>query len=268
MINIDFLQYLIEYSKTENLSKASKNLHISQSALTRAMQKVEDYIGVPIFNRTKNSLSLNETGKELVKNALVVLEAQENMVAKTQDFYNKSMSFAIGSVAPGPMIKYGNIIYSLFSKNNIVSKIESDDILLNKLTNGYYDCIFLSRPIDSDKLVCHYAFKECLYVCLPKTHFLSRVQENVKFAEIDGQSFLVSNNLGIWDKIVEKNLPKSKFFPQEMENLNELINASTIPSFSTNISLSMRSESGRINIPIIDEDAKVDFYIVYKKQDR
>lgn len=30
----------------------------------------------------------------------------------------------------------------------------------------------------------------------------------------------------------------------------------------------MRSESGRINIPIIDEDAKVDFYIVYKKQDR
>lgn len=53
-----------------------------------------------------------------------------------------------------------------------------------------------------------------------------------------------------------------------MENLNELINASTIPSFSTNISLSMRSESGRINIPIIDEDAKVDFYIVYKKQDR
>ena len=67
MINLDFLSYLIEYSKTENLSKASRTLHISQSALTRAMQKVEDYLGVPIFERTKNRLSLNDTGKELIK---------------------------------------------------------------------------------------------------------------------------------------------------------------------------------------------------------
>ena len=67
MINLDFLSYLIEYSKTENLSKASRVLHISQSALTRAMQKVEDYLGVPIFERTKNRLSLNDTGKELIK---------------------------------------------------------------------------------------------------------------------------------------------------------------------------------------------------------
>ncbi len=63
MINLDFSNYLIEYSKTENLTKASKTLHISQSALTRAMQKVEDYVGVPIFERSKNKLTLNDTGK-------------------------------------------------------------------------------------------------------------------------------------------------------------------------------------------------------------
>lgn len=79
MINLDFLSYLIEYSKTENLSKASRTLHISQSALTRAMQKVEDYLGVPIFERTKNRLSLNDTGKELIKNARLVLEAERTM---------------------------------------------------------------------------------------------------------------------------------------------------------------------------------------------
>lgn len=79
MINLDFLSYLIEYSKTENLSKASRTLHISQSALTRAMQKVGDYLCVQIFERTKNRLSLNDTGKELIKNARLVLEAERTM---------------------------------------------------------------------------------------------------------------------------------------------------------------------------------------------
>lgn len=91
MINIDFLNYLIEYSKTENLTKASKVLHVSQSALTRAMQKVEDYVGVPIFTRTKNKLELNATGKELVKNAQLVVDAEKNMRQRAKNRINKNL---------------------------------------------------------------------------------------------------------------------------------------------------------------------------------
>ena len=50
-----------------------------------------------------------------------------------------------------------------------------------------------------------------------------------------------------------------------MENLNEIINSSTIPNFSTNITLSSYEKLGRVNIPILDDDAKVEFYLVYKK---
>lgn len=82
MINIDFLEYLVEYAKTENLTKASNSLHISQSALTRAMQKVEDYVGVPIFERSKNKLTLTETGLELVKNAKIVIETEKSNEGK------------------------------------------------------------------------------------------------------------------------------------------------------------------------------------------
>ena len=51
------------------------------------------------------------------------------------------------------------------------------------------------------------------------------------------------------------------------ENLNEIINSSTIPNFLTNISLSIRNEYNRVSLPILDEDATVDFYLVYRIED-
>lgn len=268
MINIDFLEYLIVYAESENLSKASRTLHISQSALSRAMQKVEDYVGVPIFTRTKNKLSLNETGKELIKNAYLVIEAERLMKERTITFHNKSTNISIGAVAPGPMIKYGNLLYSTFPNKNIVSKIEDKNTLIEKLKNGIYDCIFTDCEVKDDDLISQFAYIENLYITIPKAHFLAGLKRGVTFSEIDGQSFLVSNNLGIWDEIIAKNLPKSKFFPQAMDNLYEIINASTIPNFSTNITIPLRTELERISLPILDRDATVNFYISYKKEDK
>lgn len=268
MINIDFLEYLVEYAKTENLTKASNSLHISQSALTRAMQKVEDYVGVPIFERSKNKLSLTETGLELVKNAKIVIETEKAMKERTVAFYNSITNISVGTIAPGPMIKYGNLLFSVFPGKTIFSKIDSKENLLEKLKDGTYDFIFTTEQIDSDEIASKYVFTEKLYTTIPKTHFLSKLTQGVHFKEIDGQSFLVADNLGLWDEIVAKNLPKSKFFPQSMENLYEIINASTIPNFSTNITLPLRSELDRVSLPILDEEASVTFYLAYKKQNK
>ena len=268
MINIDFLEYLVEYAKTENLTKASNSLHISQSALTRAMQKVEDYVGVPIFERSKNKLSLTETGLELVKNAKIVIETEKAMKERTVAFYNSITNISVGTIAPGPMIKYGNLLFSVFPGKTIFSKIDSKENLLEKLKDGTYDFIFTTEQIDSDEIASKYVFTEKLYITIPKTHFLSKLTQGVHFKEIDGQSFLVADNLGLWDEIVAKNLPKSKLFPQSMENLYEIINASTIPNFSTNITLPLRSELDRVSLPILDEEASVTFYLAYKKQNK
>lgn len=92
--------------------------------------------------------------------------------------------------------------------------------------------------------------------------FLSKKSEGVWFKELDGQSFLVAENLEIWDDVIAKFLPKSKFFPQVMDNLYEIINASTIPNFSTNVTLPLRSEIDRVSLPILDSEASVDFYLI------
>ena len=89
--------------------------------------------------------------------------------------------------------------------------------------------------------------------------------DGVTFEELDGQSFLIAKDLGPWDRIVETHLKKSKFFRQEQENLSEIVSASSIPGFTTNISLKFRDDPSRIAISIMSEDTTIPFYAICKK---
>lgn len=73
---------------------------------------------------------------------------------------------------------------------------------------------------------------------------------------------MVVNNLGNWDRTA------SKFLPQSMDNLSEIINSSTIPNFSTNVSRHLRTEFDRIHLLILDKEATVNFYLTYKKSNK
>lgn len=268
MINVDFLEYITEFSKTQNLTKASEALHVSQSALTRAMQKIEAEVGVPLFYRARNKLELNETGKFFVKHAERVLEAEREMRMETLAFHNSLSSVSIGLCAPGPMLKYGTTFFNVFSGKAISTKVDASEALLNGLKNGSYDFIFINEPLESEEITSLFAFTEKLYITVPKTHFVAGMKDGVKFSEIDGQSFLIADKLGIWDGVIQKHLPNSRFFAQNLENLNEIINASTIPGFSTNITIPMHGIKGRIDIPILDPEASVNFYIAFRKKNR
>ncbi len=67
MINLQHLEQLITVDKEGTLSRAAEVLLISQPSLTRNMRQLEDDLGVRLFERSKNKLSLTETGKYTVQ---------------------------------------------------------------------------------------------------------------------------------------------------------------------------------------------------------
>ena len=268
MLNIDFLEYIVEFAKTGNLTKASNALHISQSALTRAMQKIESYVGVPLFERGKNKLTLSQTGMEFVKCAEQVLISERAMLDATREFYISISQVSIGLPSLGPIIKYGGAMYSAFSGKSIKSRLVAVDDLMNGLNDGSFDMVFLPYSVPSNDVECKYVYSEKLYVIVPKKHFVAGMTEGVSFDEIDRQSFLISGDLGIWDSVVRRELPRSVFYTQSVDELENQINASTIPYFATDVTLNLRETAERLYIPVTDESAKMDIFIVYKKNNR
>ena len=82
MIELEQLQHLVTFQECQTLSKAAKQLHISQPVLTRSMQKLEEELEVNLFNRTKNKIAFNETGLLAVSLAKRILDGDEDAKKK------------------------------------------------------------------------------------------------------------------------------------------------------------------------------------------
>jgi len=63
------LKYFIEVARCGSVRKASERLYVAASAVNRQIHKLEDELGVELFDRLPNGLKLNPAGERLLKHA-------------------------------------------------------------------------------------------------------------------------------------------------------------------------------------------------------
>jgi LysR family nitrogen assimilation transcriptional regulator len=76
-MNLRQLQYFVEVSELESVTKAADRLHVAQPALTRHMRSLERDLGVPLFARNGRGIALTNAGtvfRDRVRNVLRELD--------------------------------------------------------------------------------------------------------------------------------------------------------------------------------------------------
>lgn len=66
MIEISLWEQLVAFADCGTLSEAAEKLHTSQPALTRSMKRLESELSLTLFKRSKNHMSLTDTGRMAV----------------------------------------------------------------------------------------------------------------------------------------------------------------------------------------------------------
>lgn len=273
MIEIHLLEALAAFYQFGTLSAAAKHLHISQPALSRSMKRLEEILNVSLFTRTKNSISLNDTGILAAQLAQDILNSENRMIQMVRYYDSSLHTISIGSEAPGPIMEIPSLMTQLYPDMSITCETENEENLLQGLEDQKYNIIILSHPMDIPNIECLPYSTESLYVSIPSDHPLKKFKDTgVTFEDIDGNTFLQISYVGVWDEIKKKMLPNSKILRQsDRESLNALENASSLLSFATDVSLRSireRNNPNRILIPIIDPEATVQFYCLMKKDKR
>jgi len=67
------LRYFVAVARAGSIRKASEELHVASSAVSRQIQKIEDELGTPLFERLPNGLRLTQAGKATLRHAKATL---------------------------------------------------------------------------------------------------------------------------------------------------------------------------------------------------
>lgn len=116
-MEIKYIKDFIVLSKTMNYLEAAEELFISQSSLTRHIQKMEEELGFPLFIRTSRKVSLSESGEAFLPYAAKIVDTYEKYTTDLLVGSRRSKKVIIGcnkALAPYDL----GIILSQFRADN------------------------------------------------------------------------------------------------------------------------------------------------------
>lgn len=167
-MDLHYLKIFDTVAAHESFTKASQQLHISQSALSIQMKRFEEELGLKLFNRVGNRITLNENGRTLYKYTHAIF----NLVTQAEYKLNNKNDFITGSVnigasnTPGTYIfpkmiakykkLYPEVAVSLTIGNTseIAHNVNNGslDFAVNGGSNAYHKDVYVEKLMD-DELV-------------------------------------------------------------------------------------------------------------------
>ena len=267
MIELYMLVQLVAIAKNGTISKAAEQLHISQPALSRTINKIEDILGVKLFDRSKNKVTLNDNGTLAVEYAKKVLAASDEFVEQVKKFDESHRTITLLSCAPAPMWVLEEILKDMFPAVTVKSQLDYYEKMEEVLLSEKCDLLILPYAPENDKIKSAKIFEEKLLISVPPAHPLAAYPE-ISLSDLEGETMLLYSELGYWHDMHKKQTPDTHYILQtEYESMTALVRASALPSFVSNITLDIRKDPNRITVPIKDEAAKATFYCCWRKAD-
>lgn len=90
------LDYIIAIAEEQNITKAAERLFISQPALTKYLNKLEEDYGVTLFDRSRSPIRLTEAGKLFLTEKIKIDSAEQNLRHRLELLNNRRKMISIG----------------------------------------------------------------------------------------------------------------------------------------------------------------------------
>lgn len=142
-MKIEKLHYFESVARNKNFTKAAKECHIAQPAISHHIQNLEEELETDLFIRNSRNVSLTPQGEIFYKEVVKILKAYDDAVLKTKfsSMYSKG-KLTIGMYGFSSL----NILDSAVS--TLKSKYPNVDIVFDRCHNPYYVDYLLSGKYD------------------------------------------------------------------------------------------------------------------------
>lgn len=187
------LKYFKEVARQENVSRAAEALHITQSALSKSIAKLETEVGMQLFERQGNRIHLNHFGKIMLRYADRVVLDLKSCRAELNELAGLEAGPIRVGVSADVFIKH-LVKEFLFAHPNttMVCLLQSNEQMAASLEDGTIDFTVSTDPIEGSDLVWQPIYKDHLTVLLSNDHPLAQ-RDSLYLDELANERFIISN---------------------------------------------------------------------------
>ena len=237
-MEVDQLRYFLRVAERGNFTRAAEELNISQPALSRSIQKLEEELGQPVFERKTRSVALTDAGTLLQSRAQQILALIEDTKAEISDD-GRSGQIRIGAIPTIAPFFLPNLLRQFsteFPAASIIVQEDTTDHLLKRCTQGEIDLAILALPVPAKYLEVEELFQEELLLVLPLDHPLVN-KPQIRLNDIKALPFVLLDEAHCLSDNIVSFCRQRSFHPVAVEQTSQLAMVQELVSLSHGISM-------------------------------
>ena len=191
------LKYIVAVARERHFGHAAEACYVSQPTLSVAIKKLEDELGVTIFERGSAEFSVTPLGAQIVSQAERVLE----QTAAIKEIAKQNKDPLVGPLRLGVIYTIGPYLLPSLVKN-IIAQVPQMPLILQEnftvrlielLRQGELDAAIMALPLDDHGLAIQALYDEPFVVAMPRQHeWASRT--SIAAADLKSETMLLLGN--------------------------------------------------------------------------
>ncbi len=171
-MTLNELKYIIALNQEKHFRKAAEKCFVSQPTLSIAIKKLEDELGVQLFERYKHDILITPIGKQIIEISEEILKLSQNIKELAKEYQGDlSTELKIGAIytiAPYLFPKLIPNFHALAPNVSLIIEENYTHVLAEKLKTGELDIAILSLPFNEPNIETFNLYEEPFKLILPK----------------------------------------------------------------------------------------------------
>ena len=204
------LRFIVAVGREKNFRKAADKCFVSQPALSLAVKKLEDELGIILFERSRTDVSITQAGQAIINQAIIVLDEAEKIKEMAQQGDGQlEKPFKLGliySIAPYllpliiPLLRNSAPDMPLEIEENITKNLEE------KLKKGFIDAAIVALPFDIPGIEIENLYEEPFVTVVPVKHPWAQ-KKTIKADLLASEKVLLLDNTHCYSNQVQEACP-------------------------------------------------------------
>jgi len=188
------LRYLVALADHGHFGRAAESCFITQSTLSTQIKKLEDFLGVTLFDRSLKRVTPTPIGREILQAARNIVEESERikeLARHAQDPMARTLHLGVIPTLGPYYLPYAlTLVHRKYPDLRLLLREEMTQQILERLNAGTLDAALLALPVADDGLHVEPLFYEPFFAALPAGHPLAK-RDVLKVNDIMAEKLLL-----------------------------------------------------------------------------